>query len=441
MEAQINRLGINGEGIFNIGNGVDKGKVAFVDFALPEEIVDVDIIKSNSKYCRCILNKIITTSKERVEPRCKYFGKCGGCDIQHFDNDLQIKFKEKKILDVVSKIDNNIDRVEIVRKNNFGYRNKMVFPFAYVNGKIVIGMFEKNSHNIVNVDKCMLASENINNILTITKKYFDANSKIYDDIKDKMQLKYLVVREMQGQIIVSIVCSAKYDFIEYYNILKSAYCNIGLSIVVNKSNDEILAGEYIPEYGNVIIKANEFGIDYDVDIMSFVQVNNEIKKELYSKILSFVNEDDVVIDAFSGAGLLSAIVAKKCKQVVGIEINKFASSNADKLVKRNNIVNLTNICGDANLVLKDICKKYNNSTLILDPARQGCGDGINRFLSENVDFLPKQIVYVSCNLATLSRDLNFIKNNYSITYACGYDMFPNTKHIETLVCLQRQAER
>ena len=277
--------------------------------------------------------------------------------------------------------------------------------------------------------------------MTITKKYFDANSKIYDDIKDKMKLKYLVVREMQGQIIVSIVCSAKYDFIEYYNILKSAYCNIGLSIVVNKSNDEILAGEYIPEYGNVIIKANEFGIDYDVDIMSFVQVNNEIKKELYSKILSFVNEDVVVIDAFSGAGLLSAIVAKKCKQVVGIEINKFASSNADKLVKRNNIVNLTNICGDANLVLKDICKKYNNSTLILDPARQGCGDGINRFLSENVDFLPKQIVYVSCNLATLSRDLNFIKNNYSITYVCGYDMFPNTKHIETLVCLQRQAGR
>ena len=441
MEVQINRLGINGEGIFNIDNGVDKGKVAFVDFALPEEIVDVDIIKSNSKYCRCKLNKIITTSKDRIKPRCKYFGKCGGCDIQHFSNELQIKFKEKKILDVVSKIDNNIDCVDIIRKNDFGYRNKMVFPFAYVDGKIIVGMFEKNSHNIVNVDKCWIASENINNILMVTKKYFDDNSKIFDDIKDKIELKYLVVREMQGQIIVSIVCTAKYDFIEYYNILKSAYCNIGLSIVVNKSNDEILAGEYISEYGNVIIKANEFGIDYDVDIMSFVQVNNDIKKELYSKILSFLNEDGVVIDAFSGAGLLSAIVAKKCKKVVGIEINKFASSNADKLTKSNNILNLTNICGDANLMLKDICKKYKNSTLILDPARQGCGNGINEFLSENVDYLPKQIMYVSCNPATLSRDINCIKNNYAITYTCGYDMFPNTKHIETLVCLQRQAER
>ena len=172
--------------------------------------------------------------------------------------------------------------------------------------------------------------------------------------------------------------------------------------------------------------------------MSFLQVNNEIKREIYSKVLDLIESGDSVIDAYSGAGLLSAILSKKASSVVGIEINRFANIRANELVRINNLTNLKNICADTGKVLKDLCKEMPNCVLVLDPARNGCGKDVLSFLGLKDENLPKKIIYISCNLATLARDLEVLKNNYEISSVSAFDMFVQTKHIETLVCLQRQ---
>lgn len=436
MKVKIERLGTNGEGIFYIPEGENKGKISFVDFALPNEIVDCDITKEHSKYSIAKLNNVLQKSCDRVNPKCKYFGICGGCDLQHMSNNLEEKFKKQKILDVVNKIDDCICDVEIVSCNQINYRNKMVFPFEIIDGKLILGMFKKSSHNVIDICNCLLASDNINKVLQVSKEFFLKKSEKYLDKK----LRYLVIREINNQILVGIVCNQKIQLKDYYEVLKNHFENVGLSIIVGNCDNEILAGKYFPLYGKNEIDINEFGINYSIDIMSFSQINNEVKKCLYLKILSSIDDENFVIDAFSGAGLLTAIVSSKCKSVVGIEINKFASNMASKILSKNNISNVNNICGDANKLVPIYCSKYKNATLILDPARSGCGKEINSFLSKNSNYLPKKIIYVSCNLATLQRDLQFYKSNYELKSVYGFNMFPFTKHIETLVCLQRRED-
>lgn len=438
MRAKIDRLGMNGEGVFSMPVGVDKGKIAFVDFALPGEIIQCDVIRNNSKFCKCKLKCIDEKSNSRTEPKCKYFYFCGGCDLQHMNDDMQSSFKRKKILDALSNIC-DIQDVELVRRNNFNYRNKMVFPFYYIKDTVELGMFEQESHNVITIDKCLLASENINKFFQISKEYFKKESKKFMQIIDKIKLKYLVIREINNSILVAIVTDKKFDFKGYYDYIKDSFESIGLSIVVNKNNKEILAGDYYHLYGIKDISLNEFGVDYSIDIMSFLQVNNEIKMELYKRVLDSIKKSDVVLDAYSGAGLLSGIIAKKCDRVIGIEINKFAHNKANDLAKLNGICNLINICGDANVLLENQLKKHSANTLILDPARNGCGDKITSYLSKSNNVLPESIIYVSCNLATLRRDLLVMKNNYNVKSVCGFDMFPQTKHVETLVYLQRKA--
>ena len=437
MKVKIDRLGINGEGVCKIPEGVDEGKIAFVDFALPDEVVDIDIEKSKSKYCLAKLKNILEISQERIEPPCPYFSNCGGCDIQHLKNSAQIKFKKQKILDVIGKIDSKFDEFDFCQKKQFGYRNKMVFPFTYENDKLELGMFKKNSHEVVEIDKCLLTSENINKILRISRDYFYKNVKNFVK-NNKCLLKYLVIREYNNNFLVALVCFHKIDLEGYYEVLSSNFDKIGLSIIVSNSEDEILSGEYHHLFGLKSIDIEEFGIRYNIDIMSFLQVNNEIKCEIYSKVLDLIESGDSVIDAYSGAGLLSAILSKKASSVVGIEINRFANIRANELVRINNLTNLKNICADTGKVLKDLCKEMPNCVLVLDPARNGCGKDVLSFLSLKDENLPKKIIYISCNLATLARDLEALKNNYEISSVSAFDMFVQTKHIETLVCLQRQ---
>ena len=437
MKVKIERMGVNGEGICKIPEGVDEGKIAFVDFALPGEVVEIDIEKSKNKYCLAKLKNICEYSHERIEPPCPYFANCGGCDIQHLKNSAQINFKKKKVLDVIRKIDDKFDELDFCQKKQFGYRNKMVFPFLYENDKLKLGMFKKNSHEVVEIDKCLLTSENINKIMSISRDYFYNNVKCFVK-NNKSLLKYLVVREYNNNFLVSIVCKQRIDLKGYYEVLSNNFENIGLSIVISNSEDEILSGEYNHLFGLKNINIEEFGIKYNIDIMSFLQVNNEIKREIYLKVLDFIESGDKVIDAYSGAGLLSGIISKKASYVIGIEINRFANIRANELVKLNSLTNLKNICADTGKVLKDLCKVMPNCVLVLDPARNGCGKEVLNFLGVKNENLPKKIIYISCNLATLARDLETLKNNYEIVSASAFDMFVQSKHVETLIILERK---
>ena len=432
MKIFIDKMGVNCEGVGKIPEGESKDKLIFVNGAIDGELVDVDIISEKKNYCTGTINGILSLSVNRCEPRCKYFGICGGCDIQHITKDKQHEIKTNVVKQNIKKLSQiDVECRNIIQVNDFAYRNKMVFPINFKDNKLQIGMYEKKSHNIVEIDECLITNDIINNILKLSKKYFDN----LDDKQILSQLKYLVVRNYLSEVLVTIVAKSKINLTGYFKHLNNIYGTLGLSLIVGDSQDEIISGKYHHIDGLKYLSIKEFGVEYKLDNRGFLQVNNEIKRLIYESILNEICKGDNVIDAYGGAGLLSAIISKKAKFVISIEINKSASSSAKKLIEENNIKNLKCICGD----VKDYIDKYllDEAVVILDPPRSGCDKSVVLSLLNNTDKI-KKIIYLSCDHATLARDLKLLSGKFSISYIQPYDMFPNTKHIETLVVLEKK---
>lgn len=455
MELKIDRLGINGEGIAIIDNGERENKVCFVDGALPNEIVDVTLTREKTNYCFAELDRIKESSLDRVEPKCPYFGICGGCDIQHMSKDLQLKLKKNTIKDTLKKLGGIEDVLidDVVRLNDYEYRNKMVFPYVQTHmGESVLGMFAKNSHNIVDIDGCKLASLGLNKFFQYSKDYLQkSNWHGYNFVDDSGDIKYLVARNNGGDILVSIVATHMLEGLEdYYKYLTKYYLHVGLSIIISeKKSKEILSGQYKHLYGEEYLTLEENGIKYQVDNRGFLQVNADAKRYLYDEVLSRIESGSNVIDAYSGAGLMSAIIAKKCKSVYAIEINKSASDSAMALAKSNGLTNMKCICGDVGQYLETCIKTFGDCTVVLDPARAGCDEEVLNILNKYSGNLPnssqslplcrvRKIIYVSCNIVTLSRDLRMLMKNYKIDSITPIDMFPQTSHCEVVVTLENK---
>ena len=208
--------------------------------------------------------------------------------------------------------------------------------------------------------------------------------------------------------------------------------DFGLYEIVNTRNDSVVLSGKVQHVGGIKeIEINNSNLSYSVDLLGFHQTNLEIQNKLYEKVLDYINKDSVVINGFSGQGLLTAILASKAKQVIGIEINKSSHESAENLKNRNNIKNMKNICGDFYQHFKKELKNAN--TIILDPTKKCCGKQVMTEINgiEN-------IIYISCNPIALCKDLNIIKNDYIIEEITPFDMFPNTTNVETLVKLKRK---
>lgn len=442
MKIDIKRFGINGEGVgvIETAGELDK-KVCFVSGALPDETVEVTIVDDKKNFAVCRLDKILTKSKNRIEPKCPYFSKCGGCDLQHISNEAQLDFKRNKVKETlykISKIDEQVD--DTIRVNDYAYRNKMVYPVVTRNGHAVVGMFENSSHRIVDIKQCLLCSNSINKIYKSIKEFIEnSNFKGYDFRSKKGDIKYVVIREHSGQTLITIVSAKNIDIKPLYEYLHSIYNMVGLSLVISKNDNEIMSGKYIYIAGIESLEIEEFGIKYQVDNRGFLQVNNELKTALYNEVLSHINEEDVVVDGYSGAGLMSAIIAKKCRQVIGIEINESASNSAKQLAINNNLNNIKCITDNIKNSLGSVLQCLDKVVVILDPARSGCDSSVLECLTtkDNLKKISK-IIYVSCNPSTLARDLGVLKDYYIIESTTPWDMFPQTKHVETLVCLKNK---
>ena len=440
MKVYIDNLGMNGEGVFRIQQeNTSTSKVGFVDYALPNEEVEVEIVNEKANYCNAKLINIYNQSSDRVEPKCKYFGICGGCDLQHLSEPAQLKFKQNKVKETINKFAKlDIDIQNTISHNTQNYRNKAVFAFFESNGKIDIGMKKKSSHETIAIDNCLLNDEDINSILEITREYFkNFNQKVYSEKTKKGNLKYLAIRKCNNQILVAVVGAHKFDLNGYYEKLKADFDNIGLSFIVNNGG-EILGGQKYQLFGIEYIELNEFGINYKVDIQSFMQINAPIKLKLYEFVLNNISKNSNVIDAFSGSGLMSAIISKKAKSVIGIEINKSAYSTAKNLAKENNLNNLKFVNGDVTKELNSVIENDNYDTLVLDPPRTGVEKNVlNSILSYNSDTMQiKKIIYISCNSATLARDINILKEKYKVTMVQPFDMFPMCKDVETVCVME-----
>lgn len=426
MILDITDLGVNFEGVAK-----DNGKVYFVPFCLPSERVEAEIKQDKKNFAIADLKSVVQPSNERSNPFCPYFYSCGGCDIQHILYEKQLFYKTKLVKDTLKKvgeIDCNV-LPTIPSTSTYFYRNKGAFPVGEK-----LGMFRKNSHDVVSVNQCMLMNNGVTTAYKIVKKYLEDNKiGAYNFEKHSGIVKSVVIRSIENQTLVCLVVANKFPCNNLFDNLKKEIENVGLYLNINRQhNSTILGRDFCFVDGIKTIKLREFDIDYEIDIASFLQVNTDIKHEIYGKVIEEIG-GGIAIDAYAGAGLLSSMMSKKAEKVYSVELNTQASNSAQKLVEKNHIKNMEVINGDCAKVVPNLAKRINAPfSIVLDPARVGCSEKV-----VEVATLAQKIVYVSCNPIALSKDLKIMTKTHKIKYVQPFDMFPHTKHIETLVCLEK----
>lgn len=416
MLVEIKNLGMNAEGVANID-----GKILFIPNCLTGEKVECNIVKDFGNYAQCEIKNIVQKSPNRTTIACPYYFSCGGCSLQHMNYSEQLSFKQNLVKNTIKKIA-NIDcsvNQTVGCEKPFNYRNKISLSVA--NSKI--GFKSKASDQVVDVDFCLLADEQINKTIKVIKEYL-ANNKI-------PSAKNIVIRHLEGQTLIAIVCYKNEDLNNLNAFISQHINNYGLFLVLNNRKDSVVLTNKIKHVGGLknISLTNPLNLCLRLD--SFYQTNSIIQNKLYQHILDQISNQDVVVNGYSGAGVLSALVAKKAKNVFGIEINKTAHCDAENLKKCNKISNLTNICGD---FFKNYKKLEHFNTVILDPSKKGCGKAVMQQI-KNVD----KIIYVSCNPIALAKDLREILSTFKIESVQPFDMFPNTVSVETCVVLKRKS--
>ena len=398
MKVKVTDFDFQGRGISRVDN-----VVTFIKNALNEEIVEIEITKKNKKFNEAVATNIINASPDRIEPKCPYYQECGGCDLMHMNYSSQLKFKEKKVATTLKKFANITPKIEKIIKCEevLGYRNKITF---HVNNDI--GFFEKKSNNFIKIDNCLICDNNINSLIKKLKKLDLTCVKNIIVRFSKMTLEKMVIIETTKDIDTKVL-----------NKVDSVYLKIKDKYILKSGNK------------NIAEKMNDF-IFY-TSPSAFFQVNTFQAIKLYDKVKEYASltGKENVLDLYCGTGTIGIYLAKDAKKVYGIEINEDAIKDANYNKKINNIKNLEFFALNANQFLTKITEKID--VLIVDPPRSGLD---KKTINSIIKLNPEKIIYVSCDVATLSRDLGILKGSYNILEVTPVDMFPNTCHVEC-VCL------
>lgn len=403
MEVLIDRLDHQGRGIGKIDN-----KTIFVYNALPNELVDVEVIFENKKFMEGRVIKYLKTSDKRIESKCPYFKECGGCDLWNIEYSDELKYKENKVRQIIEKF-SNIDTKfikQIVGNKADNYRNKATFHV-----KCKVGYYKRKSNEIIPIDKCLIVDDKINKILDEIKKLDLTN--IYE----------LVIRTSHYLDDSMIVLKIKDNINEqnFIDNLKDITTNI---IIYKDKKYKTIYGE-----GYIFDMIGEYKFKISPD--SFFQVNTVQAKKLYDKVLEYLEpNNDLVLDLYCGTGTIGIYVSKYCKKVYGIEINEYAIEDAFINKKINNIDNIDFRCLDTSDI--NIKEKYDK--IIVDPPRSGLDKKTVNYLLNSES---KRIVYVSCDPVTLSRDLDLLSEKYNVIEITPVDMFSRTYHVENVCLLER----
>ncbi len=412
----IEKMNINGEGV-----AFQDGKKFVVPYSLLNEEIEVKVVREKANFVGCEIDKILTPSKNRIEPICKYFSICGGCDKMNISPSDCIELKKETLQDYFSGIFSG-KVIENRGKNEIGYRNKVAFV---VQGNKV-GLQKKGSNVLVEIDKCIVAKPEINVVLNIFKCYLHTTKN--------ENITRLVVRSLENQVSIVLVCKEKPNNLDFFitTLRKTFGDNFGLYLNYNKSKNEIFSPNFQYICGLKELKSTFKGLTFYIKPYSFMQINDEMRDKLYQKVAQKM-DGGVVVEGFSGAGLLSAILSKNSKWVYSIEINSSANLDAEKTKNANKIVNLTNICGDIRVELPKIIEEHKDATFVIDPPRSGVDNGTLDLLKQ---CKVKRIIYISCNPYTLKQNLVYLKDVYEITDFEIFDLFPQTFDIESLVELK-----
>lgn len=393
------------------GIGYIDSKVVFVNNTVPGDTVMVQITKNKKNYSVAKVIKYLEFSLDRIKPICPYFNLCGGCDLQNINYESQLAFKENKVKEILSKF-GSIDMKKVKPiladyENNFYYRNKLTFQV-----KKQIGLYARDSYHLVSVDKCYIASLEINNILVAIKN----NVKLEN-------IEQVVIRSSFYNKKTMVTFAG--EKINVNNILK---IKDSVNSIYIKEN-----GNYKHIYGDIFIEEKLRDYIFRISPDSFFQVNPKTCVKLYDKIIQYgdFKQSANVLDLYCGTGTIGIYISKFVNKVIGYEINKYAISDA-LINKKNNLVdNIEFVCGSSELSFDNITSKVD--VIIVDPPRNGLN---KETIKGIISVKPCKVIYVSCDPVTLARDLKLLSDFYEIIEITPVDMFPNTKHVECVSLLK-----
>lgn len=399
VQVKIERFDDLGRGIGYINN-----KVTFIDKVVPEDIVEVELTKEKKKYNEAKLIKIIKQSPLRIDAKCPYFSKCGGCQFQNITYENTIKYKKEKIVNIFSKHKISIFPEVITNISSYNYRNKITLKV----NNYKIGFYINKTHNLVEINKCLLANPAINKTIPLIKRFNICNGEV--TIRCNQNAEILIVINSQDNLNIDIT------------YLKSKIKLVGIVV-----NNKTYYGEnsLFERMNNLLFK-----ISYD----SFFQVNPFIASQLFQIIGDNIDSSDKVLDLYCGVGTLSLMAAKKAQKVLGIEVVPNAIINALFNARVNDLNNTQFVINDASTAISKIKPDFNK--IIVDPPRSSLTKNIIDVL---LKIKPDAIIYVSCDPQTLVRDFTLLSSIYEIKKSYILDMFSYTYHIETILILIKKS--
>ncbi len=419
----------------------------FVKDALKGEKALIKVIKLNKNFGFGRLIELLLESPFRKIPICEHYQECGGCNTMHMNYQTQLDFKKYRTAETLRKLGRIETKVHdtVGMSNPYYYRNKAIIPFSERNGKIIGGLYRARSHEIVNIKRCHIFPKVVSDMVRFFRALFtELKLEMYDETTHQGLVRGVMFRHSRDQARFSVtLITTSGRFPERDEIVKRLIERYPMvvSVIQNVNPDQtnvMLGAKSKVLYGKDVIEDSLLGIDYEVSHRSFYQVNPEQTELLYKKAMKYaaLKPTDVVVDAYCGIGTIGLTAASKVAEVIGIEEIKDAIKNAQQNAKNNNLKNVRFILGKVEDVLPQLKEKPN--VLFIDPPRKG----VDKKVLESIikEKIPR-VVYISCNVSTLARDLNFLQaNNYKIVEVTPFDMFPQTAHIETVTLIERIKE-
>ncbi|MBS4175603.1 23S rRNA (uracil(1939)-C(5))-methyltransferase RlmD [Bacillus sp. FJAT-49736] len=431
------------EDLTHEGNGVAKvdGYPLFVPNCLPGEKAKIKVVKLNKGYGFGRLIELYEKSSDRVEPECPIYKECGGCQLQHLSYSGQLKAKHKQVREVLNRIGKLEDVVVhpvLGMENPWRYRNKAQVPVGEREGGLIAGFFQKRSHDIIDMEACLIQQEKndivVQSVKRVCEKY---GVKAYNEQTHKGTLRHIMARYgmKTGEIMIVLITRTA-ELSNKDKIIKEIRStNLNIKAIVQNINPKrtnVIFGEETK-----VLWGDEYIYDYIGDIKfaisarSFYQVNPEQTKVLYDQALKYagLTGEETVIDAYCGIGTISLFLAQKAKKVFGVEIVPEAIEDARRNAELNGLENVEFAVGEAEKVIpKWYQEGVKADALVVDPPRKGCDETL---LQTIIEMKPKKVVYVSCNPATLARDLRILEDGgYKTVEVQPVDMFPQTMHVE-----------
>ncbi len=424
------------------GLGFWEGQSVFVPSALPGDVIDVRVKYTKKKSIFAEIEKYHEHSKDYVQPECSSFPNCGGCNWANLAYNTQIDYKTTIIRELFRDIDFTVESVTPSPVEKC-YRNKSFMPVGGTTSAPLIGMFEGQTHNVIEHEECLLHPNIYNEVVDVVKRYIvSAKVKIYDEEKQMGQIRHVGVRyskQTDEMLVVLVTKSGKLPFTKQLvslltekfpqikGIIQNINSSIGNKILGNK--DKIL-------FGVPFLKERLLNKLFRVNYKSFFQVNTKQAEQMLQFVAEYLTKNSIIIDAYCGTGSIGIALSDYCSRVIGIETVAEAVEDARNNAKLNNLTNCDYYCGEVEAILPELLKKVTPDTIIFDPPRKGMTSSIIEATS-NLGI--RRVIYVSCNPSTQHRDLKqFITNGYRILAIQPFDMFPYTWHIENIVILEKQ---